>query len=140
MAKITDIIFKESEENGELIVEFTDGTTSMEYFFNTSRDGREVLNGMPQFLLVDLNSKGLFFEYDDETYGGIKLSCVDAYQDLKAKFNDGQIIAIFYALYNMYIPSDLDVLISALEMRLSGRRPLPQKPGSRRRKPGIRKR
>lgn len=139
MAAINAIIFKESEEYGELIVEFTDGEKSMEYFFNTSRDGREVLNGMPIFLQPDMKSKGLTFNDPNENKGEITLSCVDAYSDLSAKFEDEQIIAIFYALYSGYIPSDLDVLISALEMRLSGRRPLPQKPGKRR-KPGVRKR
>ena len=139
MADINQIIFKESEEHGELIVEFTDGEKSMEYFFNTSRDGREVLNGMPIFLEADMTSKGLGFVDPNKEPDKVTLSCIDAYEDLKAKFDDAQIIAIFYALYSGYIPSDLDVLISALEMRLSGRRPLPTKPG-RRRKPGVRKR
>lgn len=139
MGAINAIIFKECEENGELIVEFTDGVKSMEYFFNTSRDGREVLNGMPIFLEPDMTSKGLEFKDPHKFKGEITLSCVDAYADMQAKFEDEQIIAIFYALYSGYIPSDLDVLISAIEMRLSGRRPLPTKPG-RRRKPGVRKR
>lgn len=139
MGAINAIIFKESEEHGELIVEFTDGNTSMEYFFNTSRDGREVLNGMPIFLAADMHSKGLTFNDPHSHPDEITLSCAGSYEDLYAKFDDEQIIAIFYALYSEYIPSDLDVLISALEMRLSGRRPLPTKPGQRR-KPGVRKR
>lgn len=132
MKPINAIIFKESPEHGELVVEFTDGITSMDYFFNTSRDGREVLNCMPQCLKEDINSKDLYFPGEGGVASkDIELRCEDAYADLIEKFNNDQVIAIFYALYNEYIPSDLDVLISALEMRLAGRRPIQKKGPSR---------
>ena len=134
MEAINKIIFRESPEYGELVVEFTDGKTSMNYYFNTSRDGREVLNAMPLCLKEDINSKGLYFPGEAGMPSkDIELSCIEAYADLMEKFNNDQVIAIFYALYNEYIPSDLDVLISALEMRLAGRRPIQKKKAPARR-------
>ena len=110
MGVLKKLVFK--AESGRAVIEFHDDSTFVQYPYNDVDEAFDTMSVMAQSLAADMEGKGIQFDPDYE------IVCEGTCEGMMEKFSEPQLRAIMKVLYMKDLPSDLDVLVQELQMRM----------------------
>lgn len=114
MDAVERITFTKGDE-GEFVIHLYHGDNAVRYSIYDPQDVKDVLYLMPKCLSADLEAKNMKMEKGSPVTVEYGAGC-----EGMAKLSAEQVAAIFWVLSLPDLPSDLDVMVQAIQVCLEG--------------------